>query len=458
MKAEGRLFEEALASLRKWRFLVIGGALWWCCHFLTLYQNDIVSLDPIVGFPDIIWLSCVLATLVVFVVLMFSPRLRRAYGGTRTYIAAFFCVIGGLACFPLAATESALAFAGSLLSGTGIGIVFALYGCLHARCRHRDILLLCAVEQGIALLLFAAVNILEIPAIPVAMVFGTLSLLLMHASSRVGADENREPSVALDANVGQLAFLAFLIGLPYGLVRNMVSQVGEGWASAALPLVLAGTFVAAALLLALYFSRQRWGLVKQFAVVVAPLTAASMALLPLASLNQVVPAIVGNAGFVSFLMLQYYYAAVLSAPSEKPQSKLLFILGVFTLADNSGQLVGALLPSEFASAASSVMIYIILVCCIFLFSRRRDAPSKLHAESIADDSVRLSELSLDDAAFERYDLTMREREVLLLLLNRLTYEEIAERLFISTNTVKTHVGNVYKKTGVSSRKELVSKF
>ena len=56
MKAEGRLFEEALASLRKWRFLVIGGALWWCCHFLTLYQNDIVSLDPIVGFPDIIWL------------------------------------------------------------------------------------------------------------------------------------------------------------------------------------------------------------------------------------------------------------------------------------------------------------------------------------------------------------------------------------------------------------------
>ena len=85
MKAEGRLFEEALASLRKWRFLVIGGALWWCCHFLTLYQNDIVSLDPIVGFPDIIWLSCVLATLVVFVVLMFSPRLRRAYGGTRTY-------------------------------------------------------------------------------------------------------------------------------------------------------------------------------------------------------------------------------------------------------------------------------------------------------------------------------------------------------------------------------------
>ena len=128
-ESRGTAFRRSPCLSAEVAFLVIGGALWWCCHFLTLYQNDIVSLDPIVGFPDIIWLSCVLATLVVFVVLMFSPRLRRAYGGTRTYIAAFFCVIGGLACFPLAATESALAFAGSLLSGTGIGIVFALYGC-----------------------------------------------------------------------------------------------------------------------------------------------------------------------------------------------------------------------------------------------------------------------------------------------------------------------------------------
>ena len=76
MKAEGRLFEEALASLRKWRFLVIGGALWWCCHFLTLYQNDIVSLDPIVGFPTLFgfraclqlsWCSWCLCSLLGFV-------------------------------------------------------------------------------------------------------------------------------------------------------------------------------------------------------------------------------------------------------------------------------------------------------------------------------------------------------------------------------------------------------
>ena len=53
---------------------------------------------------------------------------------------------------------------------------------------------------------------------------------------------------------------------------------------------------------------------------------------------------------------------------------------------------------------------------------------------------------------------MREREVLLLLLNRLTYEEIAERLFISTNTVKTHVGNVYRRRACLRARSLFRSF
>lgn len=458
MESKGRLFEEALVALKKWRMLVLGGSLWWCCHFLTLYKNDVVSLGLAFGFADIVWFSCVLATLIVFTVLMAVPRLRASFGGVRSYVVALVCVVGGLACFIVEVDVRLWALAGSLLTGTGIGIVFALYGCLHARCRHRDILLLCACEQGAALLLFAILNVLEIPTVPTAVVLGVLALACLRYSVKVPADANHEAPVALDANVGQLAFLAFLIGLPYGLVRNIISQGGEAWASAVLPLVLAGALVASALLLVVYFSNRRWSLVKQFALVVAPLTAASMALLPLYSLNEVVPAIVGNAGFVSFLMLQYYYAAVLSASAENPQSRLLLILAVFTLADNSGQIVGALVPSEFANATSSLMIYVILVFCIFLFSRKREpsAPEAPNGAALGE-SETISAQLIDMPNLDRYDLTAREREVLLLLLDRLTYGEIAEKLFISTNTVKTHAGSIYKKTGVSSRKELTVK-
>ena len=52
-------------------------------------------------------------------------------------------------------------------------------------------------------------------------------------------------------------------------------------------------------------------------------------------------------------------------------------------------------------------------------------------------------------------LSPRERLVLGCLADRMTYHEIADRLFISQNTVKTHAKSVYTKLGVGSRREAV---
>ena len=48
-------------------------------------------------------------------------------------------------------------------------------------------------------------------------------------------------------------------------------------------------------------------------------------------------------------------------------------------------------------------------------------------------------------------LTDREREVLELLAEGLTNQQIGERLFISPNTVKRHLKAVFEKLGVSNR-------
>ncbi|MDC7995463.1 response regulator transcription factor [Altibacter sp. HG106] len=54
-------------------------------------------------------------------------------------------------------------------------------------------------------------------------------------------------------------------------------------------------------------------------------------------------------------------------------------------------------------------------------------------------------------------LSDRELEVLQKLSNGTNNKQIAEDLFVSTNTVKAHIKNIYKKLHVHSRAEAVSK-
>jgi len=53
-------------------------------------------------------------------------------------------------------------------------------------------------------------------------------------------------------------------------------------------------------------------------------------------------------------------------------------------------------------------------------------------------------------------LTPREKEILILLARGFNNREIANQLFISINTVKTHRLNVYKKLDISDRSDLVA--
>ncbi|MEU6770254.1 response regulator transcription factor [Streptomyces sp. NPDC046759] len=52
-------------------------------------------------------------------------------------------------------------------------------------------------------------------------------------------------------------------------------------------------------------------------------------------------------------------------------------------------------------------------------------------------------------------LTARETEVLLLIAEGLSNQEIARKLHVSTATVKTHINNLFSKTGIKDRAQAV---
>ena len=62
-----------------------------------------------------------------------------------------------------------------------------------------------------------------------------------------------------------------------------------------------------------------------------------------------------------------------------------------------------------------------------------------------------------DRFAESIGLSNREREVLPLLLENKSNQEISEALFISPGTVKSHTHNIYQKAGVTDRSELLRK-
>ncbi len=72
--------------------------------------------------------------------------------------------------------------------------------------------------------------------------------------------------------------------------------------------------------------------------------------------------------------------------------------------------------------------------------------------------VQVDSLEIDDATCKSYGLSAREAQIIQLLVTGRINREIAESLYISENTVKTHVKNIYGKLKVSNRVQLFTLF
>lgn len=59
-----------------------------------------------------------------------------------------------------------------------------------------------------------------------------------------------------------------------------------------------------------------------------------------------------------------------------------------------------------------------------------------------------------DLISDRYNLTKREKEITALLLQGTSQHDISDQLSITSNTLKKHISNIYKKTNVGSWREL----
>lgn len=93
-----------------------------------------------------------------------------------------------------------------------------------------------------------------------------------------------------------------------------------------------------------------------------------------------------------------------------------------------------------------------LVIGIFL-SRRLFMPKP----QIIEKEVILDQFTLDEQQLEKTGISKRELEILQLINDGLSNQQIAGKLFLSENTVKKHVSNLFLKLDVERRTEAIKK-
>lgn len=68
-----------------------------------------------------------------------------------------------------------------------------------------------------------------------------------------------------------------------------------------------------------------------------------------------------------------------------------------------------------------------------------------------------STFTFDPTRLEKFGISKREHEVLELMARGLTNQEIADKLFVSVNTIKTHTTNLFSKLDVKRRTQAIQK-
>jgi DNA-binding CsgD family transcriptional regulator len=150
---------------------------------------------------------------------------------------------------------------------------------------------------------------------------------------------------------------------------------------------------------------------------------------------------------------------VAAAPDSTPARRRRALLTVFTYGLTGGVLIAVLKLTEyrFLVVEHSVEIYGGLVAAVFAglgiwlgltLTRRKpgvDAPPAPAGGPFALDQARLDQLGI----------TPRELEILGLIAGGLSNREIADRLCVSENTVKTHSSRLFDKLGAKRRTQAV---
>jgi DNA-binding CsgD family transcriptional regulator len=155
---------------------------------------------------------------------------------------------------------------------------------------------------------------------------------------------------------------------------------------------------------------------------------------------------------LAYLFLGFFstYRVILfSDISGKTGLPAFAVLGL--LAGRLGEAAGAV-GSTFAGMPLIIfsgLVFVLVIALFFLLYQ------KMYASVLSFEEMERRRLT---TYVNHFGLSAREQEIFALIIQGLSNAEIAAALYITESTVKFHASNIFKKTGLNSRSELIADF
>lgn len=104
------------------------------------------------------------------------------------------------------------------------------------------------------------------------------------------------------------------------------------------------------------------------------------------------------------------------------------------------------------------IVAVVFVVLGIVMGRKLTTPKEVVVEKLVPVAVNQSApFTVNEQVLEKLNISKREHEILLLIAQGLSNQEIADKTFVSINTVKTHVSNLLLKLDAKRRAQAIQK-
>ncbi len=454
--------EEALSGWARWGSFA---AIWAWCNIGMRFQEFAPAFllsDDAVNYMDFVVFG-IIASLII--VLALGKKIASLLDSKLIYCAiTIILFLGSLATFSGGVLfRFELIIGGALASGVAIGLLKVVWGELFSRTSIRvsliDLGLAVTCSSLCSLILCTTPNELLYVAY---FICALMSAYLLYQGRKVPEKDSDVEVVSTPSKL-TLSWSFFvvpgLIALTHGLLMGYAHVVTTASYSVNIFLILSELVAGVALLYIVFkFSQNRMTL--RFYSLSLIVTVIGYLGFTLVNDFQEAGLALNNFGFVVFYFFMIVYWGSLSSLTGKTVIQV-YALGYlcFQFANLVGSLLvalfGELLTNEFWNLLTFLVVVLYLITIVFLLG---DSSSRVYGWLVPTVSTESWETKLERVCTkfaQQYLLTPREEEILFFLSKGRNAPYIGKQLFVSSETVRTHIKSIYNKSGIHSQQELM---